>query len=256
MEIEQVQKNTQQFLQEKVEQAGAQGLVIGLSGGIDSATCLKLAVNALGKERITAVIMPGKPTQSTNTEDARELAQGLGVETIEIDIEDAVNSFQQDLPFDTGKEGLGNIRARTRMVYIYAVANEKNLLVLGTGNRTEYLLGYFTKYGDGATDIAPLLDLYKTEVKELAEEIGLEQKFIDKKPTAGLWEDQTDEEEIGTDYETMDKVLQLLVGEGKTVQEVVENSSTGKETVENLEKMYQDSEHKRKGSQGLDLSER
>jgi NAD+ synthase len=199
METEQVQKNIQQFLENKVNEADAEGLVLGLSGGIDSATCLKLAVNALGKERITALIMPGEPSRETNTDDARELAEGLGVETIEIDIGDTVDSFQQDLPLQTGKEGLGNIRARTRMVYTYAVANEKNLLVLGTGNRTEYLLGYFTKYGDGATDIAPLLDLYKTEVKKLAEHIDLDRKFIEKKPTAGLWEGQTDEDEIGTD---------------------------------------------------------
>ena len=256
MEIEQIQKNIQQFLENKVNEADAEGLVLGLSGGIDSATCLKLAVNALGKERVTALIMPGKPTRDTNTEDARELAEGLGVETIEIDIGDTVDSFQQNLPFETGKEGLGNIRARTRMAYIYAVANEENLLVLGTGNRTEYLLGYFTKYGDGATDIAPLLDLYKTEVKTLAEHIGLPQKFIEKKPTAGLWEGQTDEDEIGTDYGTMDEVLKLLVDEERSVEDVVENSETGKETVKNLEAMYQSSSHKREGSQGLHLFDR
>lgn len=256
METEQVQKNIQQFLENKVNEADAEGLVLGLSGGIDSATCLKLAVNALGKERVTALIMPGEPSRETNTDDARELAEGLGVETIEIDIGDTVDSFQQDLPLQTGKEGLGNIRARTRMVYTYAVANEKNLLVLGTGNRTEYLLGYFTKYGDGATDIAPLLDLYKTEVKKLAEHIDLDRKFIEKKPTAGLWEGQTDEDEIGTDYETMEGVLKLLVDEERPVEEIVEDSGVDRETVENLEAMYRSSEHKRIGSQGLHLFDR
>lgn len=256
METEQVQKNIQQFLENKVNEADADGLVLGLSGGIDSATCLKLAVNALGKERVTALIMPGEPSRETNTDDARELAEGLGVETIEIDIGDTVDSFQQDLPLQTGKEGLGNIRARTRMVYTYAVANEKNLLVLGTGNRTEYLLGYFTKYGDGATDIAPLLDLYKTEVKKLAEHIDLDRKFIEKKPTAGLWEGQTDEDEIGTDYETMEGVLKLLVDEERPVEEIVEDSGVDRETVENLEAMYRSSEHKRIGSQGLHLFDR
>ena len=256
METEQVQKNIQQFLENKVNEADADGLVLGLSGGIDSATCLKLAVNALGKERVTALIMPGEPSRETNTDDARELAEGLGVETIEIDIGDTVDSFQQDLPLQTGKEGLGNIRARTRMVYTYAVANEKNLLVLGTGNRTEYLLGYFTKYGDGATDIAPLLDLYKTEVKKLAEHIDLDRKFIEKKPTAGLWEGQTDEDEIGTDYETMEGVLKLLVDEERPVEEIVEDSGVDRETVENLEAMYRSSEHKRIGSQSLHLFDR
>jgi len=256
MEIEQIQKNIQQFLENKVNEADAEGLVLGLSGGIDSATCLKLAVNALGKERVTALIMPGEPSRETNTDDARELAEGLGVETIEIDIGDTVDSFQQDLPLQTGKEGLGNIRARTRMVYTYAVANEKNLLVLGTGNRTEYLLGYFTKYGDGATDIAPLPDLYKTEVKKLAEHIDLDRKFIEKKPTAGLWEGQTDEEEIGTDYGTMDEVLKLLADEERPFEEIVEESGADRETVENLEAMYRSSEHKRIGSQGLHLFDR
>lgn len=253
MNTEQIQNQTQDFLKQKVDEANAEGLVIGLSGGIDSATCLKLAVNAIGNEKVKALIMPGKPSKSSNTEDARELAQGLGVETIELDIEDTVDSFQQELPFETGKEGLGNIRARTRMVYIYAVANEKNLLVLGTGNRTEYLLGYFTKYGDGATDIAPLLDLYKTEVKKLAEYIGLDHKFIEKKPTAGLWEGQTDEDEIGTDYETMDKFLRLFVDNEKTVEEIVEESGVDRETLENLKTMYRGSSHKRKGSQALQI---
>lgn len=251
-----IQKKTEDFLKNKVEQANAEGLVVGLSGGIDSATCLKLAVNAIGKRNVTAMVMPGKPSRDSNTEDARELAEALGVETIEIDIEDTLQSFQQDLPFETGKEGLGNIRARTRMVYTYAAANEKDLLVLGTGNRTEYLLGYFTKYGDGATDIAPLIDLYKTEVKDLAEHIGLPQKFIEKKPTAGLWEGQTDEEEIGTDYETMDEVLKLLVDEERPVEEILGESSADRETVEGLETMYKSSEHKRVGVQGLELIDR
>jgi len=255
MDTEHVQKEAQEFLEQKVDEAGAEGLVVGLSGGIDSATCLKLAVNALGKEKVTALIMPGKPSREENIEDARGLAEDLGVETIEIEIEDTLDSFQQGLPFETGKEGLGNVRARTRMVYTYALANEKDLLVLGTGNRTEFLLGYFTKYGDGATDIAPLLDLYKTEVRQLAEHIGLDRRFIEKEPTAGLWEGQTDEEEIGASYEVMDEVLRLLVDQGYSPDRIVEKTGAETETVKDLQRMYKASVHKRKGVQGLEIFE-
>lgn len=242
------------FLQEKIEEAGAEGLVIGLSGGIDSATCLKLAVQAVGSENVTALIMPGKPSRSENMEDARDLAEELAVEKQEIQIKEAVEAFQRELPFKPEKEGLGNVRARIRMTYLYSFANRENQLVLGTGNRTEYLLGYFTKYGDGATDIAPLLGLYKTEVKQVAEEIGLDRKFIEKKPTAGLWEGQTDEEEIGASYEVIDKVLKELVDEGKDAEEVSETADVDLETVRDLEEMYTGSQHKRQGSEGLQVS--
>jgi len=253
MESEQVQREAQKFIREKVDEADAEGLVVGLSGGIDSATCLKLAVSALGSEKVVVLIMPGEPSREKNTEDARGLAESLAVERTEIEIDETVESFRESLSFEPGKEGLGNVRARTRMVYTYALANKENLLVLGTGNRTEFLLGYFTKHGDAATDIAPLLDLYKTEVRQLAKHIGLDSKFIDKKPTAGLWKGQTDEDEIGTSYENMDRILEALVDEEKSVEKASQYLEAEKDVIKRIDDMYRNSEHKREGVQGLEL---
>lgn len=253
MDEAQVVEEVNRFIQGKVEESGAEGLVVGLSGGIDSAVTAKLAVDAVGKENVTAVIMPGKPSKEENITDARKLADELGVENFEIDIEDSVEAFETGVPFDIGDIALGNIRARSRMVYSYTVANEENLLVLGTGNRTEFLLGYFTKYGDGATDIAPILDLYKTEVRQIARHIGLDEKFIEKKPTAGLWEGQTDEEEIGASYEVADKILKGLIDRHESVETVSEELGIEQETVERIEDMYAKSRHKRVGVQGLEI---
>ncbi|MFB6174815.1 MAG: NAD+ synthase [Candidatus Nanohalobium sp.] len=256
MKPAEITEEAENFVQEKVEEAGAEGLVVGLSGGIDSATALKLAVRSLGSEKVTAPIMPGEPSREDNMEDARELAEELDVEIHEIEIKDAVKAFEGELPFEPGKEGLGNVRARIRMAYLYSFANEENMLVLGTGNRTEYLLGYFTKYGDGATDIAPLLDLYKTEVRELARQIGLDRKFIEKEPTAGLWEGQTDENELGASYEQIDVVLKKLVDMEESVEEIARSEGLEKEKIEDLEEMYRASEHKRQGTKGLNLFDR
>jgi NAD+ synthase len=255
MKPAEIAEKTENFLERKFDEAGAEGLVIGLSGGIDSATVLKLAVRSLGSEKLTALIMPGEPSREENMEDARQLAEDLGVEIHEIQIQESVKAFQGELPFVSGKEGLGNVRARIRMAYLYSFANEENLLVCGTGNRTEYLLGYFTKYGDEATDIAPLIDLYKTEVRNLAEEIGLDRKFIEKKPTAGLWEGQTDEDEIGATYEEMDAVLKKLVDEDRSKEEASGSLDISEEKVSRLEEMHRRSRHKRVGVKGLDLFE-
>ena len=255
MRPEQLQEKTQSFIKQKKHEAKSKGVIVGLSGGIDSATTLKLAVNALGPENVTALIMPGKPTKKDNRTDAIELAKDLDVGKIEITINSTVKAFEQNIDFEPSKETSGNIRARTRMVYTYAYANENNLLVLGTGNRTEYLLGYFTKYGDGATDIVPLMDLYKTEVKELARHIGLDEKFIQKEPTAGLWEGQTDEDEIGATYEEMDKILKKLIDQEKTVEETSQELDIEEDRIIKLDKMHQASKHKRKGPQGLKIFE-
>lgn len=253
MEESHIVDQIEEFIQEKVEKSGANGLVIGLSGGLDSALTATMAVRAVGPEEVKALIMPGNPSKEKNIQDARELADKLGIEALEIDIEDSVKSFEKEMPFEIGKKALGNVRARSRMIYSYTVANKENLIVLGTGNRTEFLLGYFTKYGDGATDIAPLLDLYKTEVKEVARHVGLDEKFIQKEPTAGLWKGQTDEGEIGASYEVADKVLKGLIDREKSLEEVSSGLDAERGRVEDIVEMYRNSEHKRKGVQGLEI---
>lgn len=246
MNNEKIYNEVETFLTEKLEETGANGYILGLSGGMDSAVAAKIVAEALGPEKLTCWIMPGEPSDEENMEDARELADELGCEVREIDISSAVNEFSDSVPFQIGKIAEGNIRARVRMVYEYIEANEKNKLVLGADNRSEIMLGYFTKYGDGATDVAPFSDIYKTELKEFAEYIGLDRKFIEKKPTAGLWEGQTDESELGDPYSTIDEILKNLLDREKSVQETAENTDLPEEKIERYRSMVENSEHKRK----------
>ncbi|WP_099209562.1 NAD+ synthase [Thermococcus henrietii] len=232
------------FIREKVEEARAEGVVIGISGGIDSATTAYLAVKALGRERVLGLIMPYY--QNRDVEDARLVCSSLGIECREINIKPIVDSFVSQLGFQPDRRSLGNIMARTRMVLLYAHANEKNRLVLGTSNRSEFLTGYFTKWGDGASDYAPLINLYKTEVWEVAKLIGVPERIIEKKPTAGLWEGQTDEDELGISYRLLDEILWRLVDLLKDKEEIAEELGVPIERVEYVENLVKRSEHKRR----------
>ena len=252
MDYSRVVDEVKHFLTKKLEETGAEGYVIGLSGGIDSAVTAKLAVEAVGHDNVNGWMMPGDPSNPENMEDARNLCEDLGINYREISIESTVKEFEDVAPFEISKETLGNVRARTRMIYEYIDANENNLLVLGTGNRSELLIGYFTKYGDAATDISPVADLYKTEVKRLAEHIGLNRKFIEKEPSAGLWDDHSDEDEIGLTYDKIDLILKQLVDQEKSVKEIADGD-IAREEVERINEMHQDSSHKRSMSEILGL---
>lgn len=243
------------FLVERREAADADGYVVGVSGGLDSAVATKLAVRALGADAVTGLILPGRPTSEQNTADARELCRRLDVDHEEFSIRPVVGAVDDQLPFDPGRLTRGNVRARTRMVFEYAVANETGALVLGAGNRSERLLGYFTKYGDGAVDVEPMGDLYKTEVADVARTIGLDETFVEKTPTAELWEGQTDEGEIGVDYETIDEVLARLVERGHSPAEIAESTDVDRDTVEHLAEMWRSSKHKRSRPPMPDLRE-
>ncbi|NJE54539.1 NAD+ synthase [Thermococcus sp. 21S9] len=232
------------FIREKVDEARAEGVVIGISGGIDSATTAYLAVRALGKEKVLGLIMPYY--QNRDVEDAKLVCSSLGIECREINIRPIVDSFVSQLGFQPDKRSLGNIMARTRMVLLYAHANERNLLVLGTSNRSEFLTGYFTKWGDGASDYAPLINLYKTEVWEIAKLVGVPERIIEKKPTAGLWEGQTDEDELGISYRLLDEILWRLVDLLKDKEEIAEELGIPIERVEYVENLVKRSEHKRR----------
>jgi len=196
------------FIISKVESAFVDGVVVGLSGGLDSAVVLKLCSDALGAERVTAILLPENKSIDENFNDAENFAKSLGVRYFVSEIESVLEVIKQS---SSGKKSsdsaLANLKSRIRSVYLYYHANKENLLVAGTSNKSELMTGYFTKYGDSNSDIAPIGDLYKTQVRLLAEKIGIPDHFISKIPTAGLLPGQTDEKELGMPYALLDRIL-------------------------------------------------
>jgi NAD+ synthase len=197
------------FIREEMERAGFSRLVVGLSGGIDSAVSCALAVRALGRDKVTALIMPYRSSNPENVRDAEELAARLGIETITVDITPMVDAYYHNHP-DADQVRRGNMMARQRMAVLYDYSPQLGALVLGTGNKTEAMLGYTTLYGDNACAFNPMADLWKTQVRRMAGWLGIPEAIITKAPSADLWAGQTDEEELGLTYEQADRILHGL----------------------------------------------
>lgn len=216
------------WIGDKVTEARAEGVVFGLSGGIDSAVVAALSIKVFPKNTL-AIIMPCHNLE-TDTNDALDLIKKFNIPYKIIDLSKVYDSFIYLLK-DKEKEGSfklaeANVKPRLRMITLYYFANKLNYLVVGTGNKSELDIGYYTKYGDGGVDILPLGNLLKNQVKELAEYLGIPKKIINKPPSAGLWEDQTDEEEIGISYDQLDKYL----GTGKINNKIIEKKIQDKIT--------------------------
>jgi len=200
---------------------GFEKAVIGVSGGIDSALCLKLTVDALGADNVTAILMPEKGVSTDeNYLHSKTLCQFMKVESFALPINRYLTDFLT-LPWKPNDLAQINVKARFRMVLLYNFANTRNALVIGTSNKSELMLGYGTKHGDFASDFEIIGDLFKTEIFKLAEHVGLPQEFIDKPPSAELYSGQTDEEELGATYKEIDTILKL-VEEGKNKNDLIE----------------------------------
>jgi len=237
------------FIRKRIAITRAKKVLLGLSGGLDSSVVAKLVADAAGKEMVLVLIMPVKET--SDTDEAVLLAEEFGIEYRLIDLgpsfRSLVTSYTNSLGISPEKLPPlvpGNLSSRLRMATLYFSANLLEGMVMGTSNKTELLTGYFTKYGDGASDAMPLGDLYKTQVFKLAQDIGVPRRIIEKPPTAGFYQDQTDEGELGIDYATLDKILhgfELRL----TAREIAAYLGVDEAEVSRIETMVQRAAHKR-----------
>ncbi len=203
------------FIRARMEEAGRSSLVVGLSGGLDSAVSAYLAVRALGSGSLTAFLLPYRTTDPQSIDDALLAASELGIAHETIDITPMVDAYFDRFP-EADRKRRGNYMARTRMAVLYDQSAARDALVLGTGNRTEALLGYTTLWGDMACAFTPLGGLYKTQVRLLAAHLGVPPRIVSKPPSADLWQGQTDEGEMGLTYEEVDRLLYNLIDLGRS----------------------------------------
>jgi len=258
-ELEERREHITSFIEAQHDAAGADVAVIALSGGIDSTLTAHLAVEALGADSVYGLVLPSEVNRDRNMSDAERVASELlDIEYDVIEVEPLVDAILGAYPGFHAAERksyqttTGNLRARLRAVLNYVAANHRNGLVLGTGNRSEAAVGYFTKYGDGAVDCHPIANLYKQQVRQLARHLGVPDDLAGKTASAELWADQTDEDELGLTYDTLDSILALHIdgplSASATARELdVEESVVGK-----VRSMNERSAHKRQAPPGPD----
>ena len=213
LDFTELEKKLTSFLVTEIEKTGLKKAVLGLSGGLDSALVAALASRALGKENVTGILMPYRTSSAKSVEDALKVVENTGINSLRIEISAVVDAFAANNmtnPDFSRKGRLGNIMARTRMMTLFDFSAANGAIVLGTGNKSEIELGYFTMFGDGASAINPIGSLYKTDIFEFARFLGLPESVITKAPSADLFEGQTDEGEIGYSYIQMDPVIHAI----------------------------------------------
>jgi NAD+ synthase len=239
-----ISKKIEKFISAYISKSSAKGVVIGLSGGLDSSVVLKLSVNALGQSNVLGLVMPSDTTPREDISHAIDLAKELRIRYHIIDIYPLIQKFEEILPED--KEARGNLMARIRMSLLYYYAGINGYLVAGTSDKSEVQIGYFSKFGDGAADIMPIAGLYKTQVRALAQYLGIPSAIVQKKSSPRLWEDHLAEEEIGMDYEIIDQILHLLVDKKIKLKDATRNLGVPAKHVSKVNDMIEKSLHKRR----------
>jgi len=238
-----ITKKIQTGLVQKCNDNNKDGVIIGLSGGIDSAVLAYLCANSI-KAKTLALVMPdSKISPNDETEDAIKIVDALELNYKLLDINSIHKEYYNVL--EPNDLSLGNLRARIRKNILYYYANSKNLLVLGSSDKSEFNIGYFTKFGDGAADLLPIVSLYKTQVREIAKELGVPTNIITKKSSPNLWPNHVAETEIGATYEEIDCILYCILDRKMSINETINQTKIEKETVEKIYQLYKKSEHKR-----------
>ncbi len=243
-----VESRIKRFIKSYVENAGASGVVLGMSGGVDSNTVAALCALALGDDKVLGLMLPEEETfNSKDIQDAKIVAKKFGIQTQVCEITPALQGFYKSMPaFDpTDKIAKGNIKARTRMVVLYYYANRLNRIVCGSSDKSEAMMGYFTKWGDVAADIAPDMDLYKTQVRKLAKHLGIPIELADKPSTPALWPNQFAEVELGLKYEVLDLILfglERFMG----TKEIADQLGIDEAQVAKVKQRWLGQEHKRR----------
>jgi len=243
-----VETRIKRFIKDYIEKCGATGVVLGVSGGIDSCTTAALAALSLGGRNVLGITLPEEETyNATDVQHAKLVAEKFGFKLEVIDISLTLEACFQSLPIydPSDKLSKGNIKARTRMVYLYYYANKLKKIVCGSSDKSETMMGYFTKWGDAAADISPLMDIYKTQVRQLALHIGVPTEIVTKPSTPGLWPRQLAEEELGVKYETLDLIL-FGLERFMTTKEIAKQLNLSIKLVDGIKKRWLATEHKRR----------
>ncbi|ALF25654.1 NAD+ synthase [Fusobacterium nucleatum] len=244
LNLKEVHNELVEFLRENFKKAGFSKAVLGLSGGIDSALVAYLLRDALGKENVLAIMMPYKSSNPDSLNHAKLVVEDLKINSKTIEITDMIDAY-----FKNEKEAtslrMGNKMARERMSILFDYSSKENALVVGTSNKTEIYLGYSTQFGDAACALNPIGDLYKTNIWDLSRYLKIPNELIEKKPSADLWEGQTDEQEMGLTYKEADQVMYRLLEENRTVEEVLAEGFN-KDLVDNIVRRMNRSEYKRR----------
>jgi len=239
-------KAIEDFLSHHLEESGKKGFVLGMSGGLDSSLVAKLCADAVGPAKVLGLMLNEIVTDPLDVTHTRKWARTLHVLFKEIDIKPMVDSFRRGLGLKPSqRNAIGNIKARVRMIALYNTAAAENRLVIGTGNKSELLTGYTTKFGDGGADLMPLGDLYKTQVRDMAKFLKLPKQIMGKVPTAGLWKGQTDEGELGISYDDLDCILLGLELQFDKI-DIARKTGLPPKKIAKVERLVARSVHKRK----------